>query len=309
MASVNTVTGPIAPAALGHCQPHEHVFVRPTPASEKNPALRIDDEALSARELRNYRAAGGDSLIDCQPVGAGRDAFALRRVSEASGIAIVAVTGYHLPGFYPEGHWIFTDDVSALRERFLAELTEGIPDPEGGAPVLPGAVKAAIGKDGPDGRFSVCLRAAAGAAVRAGVPLILHTEYGAGAVEAVKLCEAEGLDPARIALCHVDRQAEDFGPHEAVARTGAYLEYDTVGRFKYHDDASEVRLIRHMLSLGYGERLLVSLDTTSARLASYGGAPGMAYILRDFIPMLAEAGVSEPEIQAITRQNPRRLFE
>lgn len=306
---VETVTGRISAGELGFCQPHEHLFVRRTPASEANPALRIDDEALSARELEAWRAAGGDTLIDCQPGGAGRDIHALRRLSEKTGARIVAVTGYHMPIFYPAGHWVFTEPVERLQERFLRELIEGATDDENEPPVRPGAVKAAIGKDGPVGRFAACLRAAAGAAARAGVPLILHTEYGAGAVQAVAVCEAEGLDPARIAVCHVDRQATERTIHEEVVRTGAYLEYDTIARYKYHDDESEVRLIKHMLSLGYGDRLLMSLDTTAARLASYGGAPGLSFILRDFIPMLKGAGVSDAGIAAITSENPRRLFE
>lgn len=309
MARINTVTGPLESAALGFCQPHEHVFTAATPASEANPALRIDDEVLSAAELSDYRACGGQSIVDCQPPGAGGDPFALRRISARSGVRIVAVTGYHMPAFYPRGHWIFAEDTSALRERFLADLLEGVAAPGEDGRILPGAVKAAIGRDGPADRFETCLRAAAGAAAAAGVPLILHTEAGAGAERAVGLCGQEGLDPARIAVCHVDRQAADYAVHEAVARTGAYLEYDTIARFKYHDDLSEIALIRHMLSLGYGDRLLISLDTTAARLRRFGGAPGMDYILREFLPMLARSGVSEAEINGMTRANPRRLFE
>ena len=306
---IMTVTGPMAAEDLGYCQPHEHVYVAATPASDRNPALRIDDEARSAAELRDLAACGGQSIVDCQPLGAGRDLSALRRLSRQSGIRIVGVTGYHVPMFYPRDHWIFSGDVAALRERFLSELLEGVPDPDGGDRIFPGAVKAAIGADGPADRFGICLQAAAGAAAQAGVPLILHTERGAGAVEAVKLCEAVGLDPARIAVCHVDRQAADYAPHEAVARTGAYLEYDTIARYRYHDDPSEVALIRHMLALGCADRLMMSLDTTAARLASYGGAPGLSYILRTFIPMLAQAGVSGQEIRTMTHDNPRRLFE
>lgn len=305
---IQTVTGPIAPEALGFCQPHEHLFVRRTPAAEVNPALQIEDEARSVSEVAAYRDAGGGAIVDCQPGGAGRDLHVLRRISRETGVRIVGVTGYHMPGFYPEGHWRFSESREALQERFLRELTEGVREPGEEVPVFPGAVKAAIGTDGPVGRFAVCLRAAAGAAARAGVPLILHTEYGAGTVEAVRICEAEGLDPARIAVCHVDRQASDYAPHEAVARTGAYLEYDTIARYKYHDDPSEVALIRHMLELGYAGRLLMSLDTTAARLRSYGGAPGLTDILGHFIPMLMDAGVSRMEIDEITRENPKNLF-
>ena len=304
-----TVAGPVDAALLGHVQPHEHVYVADTPAAGQNPALRIDDETRSADELREYRALGGGAIIDCQPGGAGRDLFALRRMSAASGVAIVAVTGYHMPGFYPEGHWRFTDPMEALRDRFLEELLEGVRECPESDPVFPGAVKAAIGREGPTGRFRDCLRAAAGAAARAGVPLILHTETGAGAVDAVRLCESEGLDPAHIAVCHADRQAVDYAAHEAIARTGANLEYDTIARYKYHDDLSEAALIRHMLSIGYLDRLMISLDTTAARLRSYGGTPGLGYILRDFLPMLARSGVSRAEIETMTRANPQRLFQ
>lgn len=307
MTQVMTVTGHVEAASLGHCQVHEHLFVARTPAGDSNPVLCIDDEALSAVELQDYAALGGDAVVDCQPVGAGRDLSALQHMSLASGVKIIAVTGYHLPGFYDADHWIFSDGKEVLRNRFISELTEGVA--VGDSIVFPGAVKAAISKDGPSGRYETCLRAAAGAAAQAIVPLILHTECGVGAVEAVGICEQEGLDPARIAVCHVDRQATDYAPHEAVARTGAYLEYDTIARYKYHDDASEVALIRHMLELGYEDSLLLSLDTTSARLRSYGGTPGLGYILREFLSMLAEAGMTESQLHTITQVNPRLLFE
>lgn len=171
-----------------------------------------------------------------------------------------------------------------------------------------GAVKAALGPDGPAGRDGVLLRAAAGAAAMAGAPLILHTEPGTDPVAAVAFCERAGLDPARILLCHLDRQAEDFRPHEAAARTGASLEYDTIGRFRYHDDESEIRLILHMLEKGHRNRLLLSLDTTAARLMRYGGEIGLCYLIGTFLPMLAAAGVSPADIEAITRRNPARAF-
>lgn len=300
-----SVLGPVKPESLGHFQVHEHIFVRPTPASAKNPALRINDEPRSLEELRAYRAAGGGAILDCQPGGAGRDALALRRLSVESGVHIAAVTGYHLPAFYAPGHWIFTEGEAALRERFLRELIEGMDEGGGRA----GAVKAAIGPDGPVGRFEICLRAAAGAAARANVPLILHTERGIGAVQAVAICEAEGLTPERVAVCHADRQAEDFAPHEEIARTGVFLEYDTIARCKYHDDERELRLILHMLELGYGARLLLSLDTTAARLRSYApDAPGLDFLLREFLPKLRRAGVGEDAIEDISRRNPLRLF-
>ena len=146
MANITTVLGPLGAEKLGYCQMHEHIFVRETPAAEINPALRADDESRSVQDLNAYRAAGGASLLDAQPLGAGRSLSALARLSRASGVNIIAVTGYHMPMFYPGDHWIFTDSVETLSERFLKELTEGVECEEGR--VYPGAVKAAIGKDG-----------------------------------------------------------------------------------------------------------------------------------------------------------------
>ena len=306
--AIMTVLGPVADLGGSHCQMHEHLFVQETPASLRNPALKIDDEAKSIEELRRYRAAGGGAILDAQPVGAGRDLAALRRISRASGVDIISVTGYHLPAFYPKNHWILSDSVEELAERFLSELNEGVETREGR--ISPGAVKAAIGPEGAAGQFRVCLRAAARAAARAQVPLILHTEKGIGAPEAVKLCAGEGLDPARIAVCHADRQADDPRPHDEIAASGVYMEYDTIARYKYHDDESERRLILRMIEKGHLDRLLISLDTTAARLRSYGDptAPGLDFILREFIPSLLDAGLDQKSIDTITVSNPVRIF-
>jgi phosphotriesterase-related protein len=288
---------------------HEHLFVRDTPAASLNPALKIDDEAKSALELNDYFKAGGRALLDAQPGGAGRDAAALLRLSRASGIQIVAVTGYHRPMFYPPDSFRFTEDEEKLYGRFLTELREGVADDGSPLPIRAGAVKAALGPEGPAGREETLLRAAARAAAAGDVPLVLHTEAGAGAVRAVALCEKAGLDPRRVLVCHADRQAEDFRPHEEIARTGAFLEYDTIGRFKYHDDESEIRLILRMLEKGYRNQLLLSLDTTAARLRRYGGKIGLTYLIETFLPALAKAGVPREDLETLTRVNPARAFE
>ena len=307
---VMTVLGPVNVADLGYCQMHEHIFVLPTPNSVKYPALEISDEAASLRELIAYRKAGGEAVLDAQPLGAGRDIAALKRLSAGSGVHIIATTGYHLPGFYPEGHWIHTETADQLAQRFLKELEEGVDCGREGV-IFPGAVKSAIGNEGPVGQLEVCLRAAARAAAKADVPLIMHTEKGIGAVDAVRICAEEGLKPERIAVCHVDRQAEDTSIHEQVAATGVFMEYDTIARYKYHDDESERALIRHMIEKGCGDRLLIALDTTAARLKSYGDptAPGLDFILKRFLPALRDEGVSQEMIQSITARNPVRIFE
>ena len=316
MAYIQTVCGPAAAETLGHSQIHEHIFVRHTPMADKNPALPLDDFDRSLAELKAYRQAGGTFLADAQPVAAGRDALALERLGRESGVMVMASTGYHLLGFYPETCWVHGLDEEDLYRLYRSELEEGMlpwdPDPVRRPETVTGAkaglVKAAIPAEGATGRYETLLRAAARAAAACGVPLMLHTEKGAHAPEAVRLCLRMGVAPEQMVVCHVDRQAADFAPHEAVAQLGVYLDYDTVGRFKYHSDAEEVALLRHMADKGWGDRLLLALDTTAQRLASYGGEIGLCYILDTFLPMLAAAGFSPEERESFTVTNCRRLF-
>ena len=184
MFHVQTVSGPIAPDALGHSQIHEHIFVHRTPMAEKNPALRLDDPARSLEELRAYRAAGGGFLADAQPVAAGRDAERLGALSRESGVAVAASTGYHLLGFYPADCWVHSLDEEGLYDLYCGELLEGMlpwrPEPDR-RPAQPtafraGLVKAAIPAEGAEGRYAVLLRAAARAAVR-DVGRVLNMPY------------------------------------------------------------------------------------------------------------------------------------
>lgn len=303
---IQTVTGTVAVQELGYCQIHEHIFVRHTPMADKNPVLQIDDEEKSLKELQKYRNAGGKAIVDAQPVGAGRDAEVLERLSRQSGVAIIACTGYHLLDFYWEDHWIHTLGLQELEEVFVRELTEGML-PFGAAPKtkersgsLAGAVKAAIPASGVTGRYETLLRAAALAAACCGAALMLHTESGAGAVEAVELCRNAGVPVQKIIVCHADRQADSYDIHEAIGKTGVYFDYDTIGRYKYHSDESELRLIRHMIKQGMGGQIRLALDTTRARLSAYGGDISLCYLLQKFIPQMKDAGIPGELIDTMT---------
>lgn len=314
MNAVQTVTGPISIVELGHCQIHEHIFANATPMSKRNPALCMDRFDASIRELLTYRAAGGISLADAQPVAAGRDARVLARISMQSGVFVIASTGYHLLGFYPENCWIHALDEEGLYELFCRELNRGmlpwLPDaslqPKEDTGIRAGIVKAAIPAEGPTGRYAVLLQAAARAAADCGVPLMLHTEMGLSVLPALDICFGAEMRPEKIIVCHADRQTEDISRHEQIAERGVYLDYDTVGRFKYHSDEAEIALLRHMEP--YGDRILLSLDTTAARLAAYGGTIGLDYLLTDFRKQLLRAGFHGEKAARYNESNCQRLF-
>ena len=137
-----------------------------------------------------------------------------------------------------------------------------------------------------------------------GTSIMLHTE-GTDVLETIDLLAGElGVPENKLLVCHVDRQAEDYSIHEAVANTGVYMEYDTITLFEFHNVASEVKLLRHMIEKGYLKQLLLSTDPTTDRLKSYKGTVGIDYILTEFIPILQESGFSDDEIYQMTHTNP-----
>lgn len=300
---------------MGVCQPHEHVYIVETPALSTNPELQLCNLGASLNELKLYKAAGGATLVDANPLATGRDALALRTVSRASGVQIIATTGYHIPLFYEKEHWIWKYDEDRLAEIFTSELTEGMyqgghyEEPQHRTDIRAGLVKAMLTGEGVKGRTKTLLRAAGRAAVEGGSSLMLHTEYGKGALDAVRILGDLGLPPERILICHVDRQAEDYGIHEAIADTGVYMEYDTITLFEFHSNISEVKLLRHMVDRGHLKRLLISTDPTADRLKSYEGNVGMDYILTQFIPLLKEFGFTEDMIRTINVENPARALK
>jgi phosphotriesterase-related protein len=155
----------------------------------------------------------------------------------------------------------------------------------------------------------VLFRAAVRAAVAAGATLMAHIEGGADPLMLADFLADCGLTAERTVYCHMDRAVPDLAVHEAVCARGIALEYDTIARPKVHDDAREIAIIRRMLDADFGDLLLAGLDVTRARLAGYGGAPGLAYILDSFLPALRAAGVPESQATRIFVENPARVWK
>ena len=308
---IRTVLGEISSADLGFCQSHEHIFIRQCQAQAGAP---IDDPEKSLNELAVYYSAGGCAIVDAQPIGAGRDACVLARLSEQSGVHIIASTGFHKLGYYPEEHWVFSAFEEDITKLFTAELEQGMyfdgdtafPLRQSG--IRAGQIKTALDSEGLSPPYRKLFRAAADAAKKTGSPLMTHIENGSNPVELADFLEKEGVSPSRMIFCHMDRAIPDAAIHRELCSRGIYLEYDTICRSKYHDDEHELALIAGLLGVGYGDRLLMSLDTTRPRLKSYGGNPGLSYIIKEFIPFLRKNGISEVDIRRFFVENPARIF-
>ena len=312
---ITTVLGDIEDAALGFCQSHEHLSIDPGCPSPVPADQCIDDPEKSRLELEAYRYAGGGAVVDAQGLGCGRDAAALARISRESSVHIVATTGFHKMQFYPEGHWIYSAGADQITRLYLAELGEGMFLDGDGAKIpvrhieaRAGLIKSALDAGEFTSQYQKLFTAALEAAKISGAALMVHIEKGSDPEALAVFLEKQGLDPHRIVFCHLDRAVANTAVHRAICARSISLEFDTIGRPKYHDDRTEIGIILPLLEAGYENRLLMSLDTTRARLKSYGGTPGLTYILEQFIPLMRGSGITEEQIDLFFRKNPARLL-
>ncbi|WP_309120600.1 hypothetical protein [Paenibacillus sp.] len=312
---VRTVRGDVPKSALGFCHSHEHAFLADGHPATLNPALRIDDYAATVAELRDFRAAGGRAMVDCQPLGCGRMERALVAASTEADVHLVASTGFHKLAFYRDGHWVRTYSEERLRDVFVREVTVGMYEGTDAAEpcaaslnARAGVVKTAVDRErmaDPDKRW---FAAAAAASIATGAPIVCHTETHEEAIWLAHYYLERGVRPNNVVLCHLDRTTDRPETHRELAKLGVYLEYDTIGRFKYHSDEDEAKLLLRLLEWGMEDRILLGLDTTRARLKHYGGDVGWTYLIETFLPLLARFGVGDEAIRRWMVDNPAEAF-
>ena len=310
MREIVTVTGNITDSDVGFCQFHEHLMIRKGRSFEVNSALCMEEIDKSIKEVQAYKAAGGQTLIDAQPGGCGRMAEELEKISEKTGVHIICSAGFHKMIFYPEDHWIFTADEGFLREFFIRELTEGVHndcDREFTKTIRKqraGIMKCALDKENLTPQYEKLFRAAAEAAIKTERTMMIHIEKGSDPVMLQRWLMKLGVAPEHMVFCHLDRAQEDPEVYKMILKEGSYLEFDTIGRFKYHSDEREIEKFMYLLDAGYEDRLLFSLDTTRERLQAYNpDGVGLTYILKTFRTKMLQAGITEAQIEKISNKN------
>ena len=302
MKIIRTVTGDIRPEQLGWCQCHEHVFIADGPSKRINEALYMDDYQKSLAEILLYKKAGGCSFVDAQPCGCGRMAQNLARVSEQTGVNIIACTGFHKTEFFEDADWLDRQNEDTLSRLYINEVEVGM---EQAGTAKAGMIKLAAvkGTYKASAAYTKLFSAAANAAQVTGAPVMVHFDPEADALDLVAYLAERNISPERLIFCHLDRARYDIQYHKELAQAGVYLEYDTIHREKYHSDEHEAMLIEAMVNEGYASKLLLGLDTTNQRLKNYGAPFGLDDILTRFSAMLAER-IGQQAVELMMISNP-----
>ncbi|HXX94507.1 MAG TPA: aryldialkylphosphatase [Planctomycetota bacterium] len=312
MSHVRTVLGDVRPETLGRVYAHEHVIIDRSYTTQIFPEILLPSVENAVVELEAFRRAGGGAMIDCMPCDAGRNILKLSEISRRSGVHLVAPTGLHRRRFYPEGHWRFTSTVEALSDLFTREIEEGIDAHDCAGPDVrrtahpAGVIK--LGSDGAslDEAERLAFEAGASAHRRTGAPVITHCEPGRG-VEQVQFLSSRGVEPAHIVLSHTDREP-DPAYHRSLFRTGAFVEYDRVFRAPLDDANPTLRLFVRMVREFPDQVMLGTDGARPGYWRSYGGSPGLDYLLGEFSDRARRLGVPEEALDRVFIANPARAY-
>jgi predicted metal-dependent phosphotriesterase family hydrolase len=308
-AHVQTVRGPVPVEEIGFTLPHEHTAISLWHIPGRWDYWQLtDDRPVIEAELGRFRDAGGSCLVDLTLHGVGRDPARLTELSERTGLHIVMGCGWYRGAYYPAEALIDRRSVDDLADELVREATDGV----GGTGVRPGII-GEIGTDKPwiSPSEERVHRAAARASVRTGLAITTHAVMSAVGLAQLRVFEEEGVDPARVVVGHADSYPILDHYLEVLGR-GASIEFDFLGMSftptERHGEERIAGLVVELLGRGFGGQLLLSQDVChDSQLKRYEGN-GYVHLHEAFLPRLRALGVSDPEIDRLTIDNPRRIL-
>ena len=352
---IRTVCGNIKPEELGITLLHEHLYadlwtsyqskekitketkddfdeklslcnlgkVKRDPSALKDNVI-LTDVDLIIREVGYFKNDGGSCIVDATPIGLSRSAGALRQISLATGVHIVASSGFYITETLDSE----TLDRSAesLAEQMVAEINEGIEETD---------IKAGIiGEIGAPGEFdnfeNKILQAAAAAQKKTGAAISLHTccpnqlhvskrkeTWKQRVMEVLDYLEKKGADLTRVMVGHADATVEfDINEHRQILKRGAYIVYDNFQQEHAYDtyntyaptDWQRVMNIAALSKEGFIKQLVISTDLWQKAMLKEFGGWGLSHIINNICPMLEKNGLSKDDIDCLLIRNPRNIL-
>jgi len=365
LATITTVCGPVDPADLGFTSMHEHVLTdasfyldeiqpaleplrleawRPSDPDEavrmedlaylragffalSKDAWNTNDEPLMTAELADFKKAGGSAVLDCSAPGIRPNVAGLRRVSEASGVHIVASTGLYAERSWPER---FREMSSQEFESHVrSEIDKGME----GTDIRPGQIKCAT-NEVTDKQVEF-LKASARVSRDTDYPLTAHLGIFTAEEDhrqVLRILLDAGIAPERLIMCHMQGyvaesavatlisdpsswqlrldyvlEVLDLGVNLCFDCFGLTWSLEAVGMLPT-SDVVNLAAVYALLEKGYADQITVGTDTfTKPQLRRYGGY-SYCRLLNFVVPWLRNVGVDDATLDKLTVANPARIL-
>ena len=133
----------------------------------------LDDPAVMEKEVADFKAAGGRSLVEMSVPGIRGDIRAVKTIAQNTGVNVIGTTGIYIYESWPE--WCHEAEIKDFMNFMKQEIEEGIE----GTGIRPGMIKVGI-SSGFRPREELLLRAAARTANETGLSLTVHPCFTMG---------------------------------------------------------------------------------------------------------------------------------
>lgn len=333
MAPIQTALGPVAATDLGTTLTHEHVFINMLD-DDRGVGYLLDAD-LMTEELSAFKEVGGSTIVDlsCGALSHGaapdptrvvpeagdamtyipgrRDpvnALAIKEVAKKANLNIILGTGHYRQPYY-DLRWFDEHTTDEIADLLVEDIEEGIP----GTGIRAGV----IGEIGADLWFISAaeersFRAAARAHKKTGATITTHAARWPVGLPQLDLLESEGVDLRRVIIGHCDSvNIREY--HEAVARRGAFVQFDTIrgggaNMGTTYDLELRIGYVLHMAASNLLDHVLLSHDICRRTHLKIAGGSGFDFVPSIFAERLREHGLSDEQLKILLVENPRRAL-
>lgn len=345
MGYIQTVKGPIDPETIGKTLMHEHCLISQPDAYRKieggdpeftaflnspvtlenrsrvllnmhkhNDNLNLTDENLATTEFGYFKKAGGSTIVDVTTPGIGRDVNALVRISEKTGLNIVACTALYIEDSWPEKFKSMTKE--EIADFYIDEIENGMD----GTGIKPGYIGEIGMSDDWTANEVKSLHAAGIACKKTGVAMTVHMPiFKTWGERILDVLDEENVDLDKVVLSHCDPTLYDFDYHLSLLERGARLQFDqfslefqcTYGPYVKKwlpRDIERIRHIKRLCDLGWEDKITVSHDMCFKSLYKTYGGPGIAHIIENLTDYFYQEGVTEAQLNKILVENPKTIL-
>ncbi len=291
MKVIRTLLKDIHPDELGFTNAHEHLVCVP-PYWEQRQAddLLLDDPQKTKADVLDFKAAGGQSIVDATAIDYGRRVAEVAEISKATGIHVIGTAGFNksflwdaqIPTYLEDiiqfsgsfKEWIETTSIEDLVKVVLHEITYGLE----GTSYKAGQVKFGTGYNSITPLEAKTLEVAVIVQKLLGVPMHSHTEAGTMGLEQIELVKKHGGKLSTWSIGHMDRNLDSYY-HEQLAKEQVYLSFDGLGKHKYGPESARIEAIMHLIKKGYVHQILIGGDTArKSYYKHYGYGLGLGWI-------------------------------
>ena len=324
--TVQTVTGPVKIEELGFTLMHEHILSAGLAAAypelindgyPERTGIGFENRILNT--LKEAKSDGVDALLEMTPWDLGRNARLMKFLSEASGVYIIACTGWYkeqknvvgvLGKYGPE----------RFAEAFIRDITVGME----GTDIRADFLKTACEGDGMTAGREVIHRACAMAARETGSNVVIHQDAGAQtALEQIRILKEEGMQANRIKVEHV-LDTDDYEYVARIADQGVWMGADRLPTWRLPGQLSNEQRYKNivkLIELGYENQLLFGHDSACISMGADAFEPdenglngaanpyGLRWLRQVTMPRLIELGADEAVVNKIAFDNPVRYFK